>query len=58
MDALSILLLIRSDVTESDITRENLAESYYFERLDSDKFPLTYQTIDKYQRKDKNMVEK
>ena len=58
VEALGRLPLINSDVAESDITREHLAESYYFERLDSDKFPLTYQTIDKYQRKDKNMVEK
>ena len=57
-DALSRLPLIKSDVTESDVTREQLAESYCVDQLDGDTFPLTYRMINKYQRKDKEMVEK
>ena len=56
-DTLSRLPLINYDVTESDITREHLLESYCFDKLDIDPFPLTYQTIYKYKRKDKNQVE-
>ena len=54
---MSRLPLINYDVTESDITREHLLESYCFDKLDIDPFPLTYQTIYKYKRKDKNQVE-
>ena len=57
-DALIRLQLIDSDATESDITRENLAERYCVEKLDSNAFSLTYQTIDKYQRKDKELTDK
>ena len=57
-DALSRLPLINSDVTESNITREHLAESYCVNKLDKDTFPITYQTIEKNQRKEKNLVEK
>ena len=57
-EALGRLLIINSDVTKSDITSEHLVESYCVDKLDSDTLPLTYQTIDKYQRKDKELVEK
>ena len=57
-DALSRLPLINSDVTESNDTREQLSESYGVDQLDGDTFPLTHQTINKYQCKDKEMVEK
>ena len=52
-DALSRLPLINSDVTESNVTREQLSEIYGDEKLDGNTFPLTYLTINKYQRKDK-----
>ena len=56
--ALSRLPLINSDITESGVTREQLAESCDVDQLNGDTFPLTYRTINKYQRKDKNLVEK
>ena len=49
--ALSRLLLINFDVKQSDITRENLSERYCVKKLYSNTFPLTQQTIDKYQQK-------
>ena len=57
-EALSRIPLIDYEVTERDITREQLAEIYSVDQLDGDTFPLIYRTINKYQRKDKNMVEK
>ena len=57
-DALSRILLINSDIVESNITRKHLPEIYCVEKLYSKKFPLTYRTIDKNQRKDKNMAGK
>ena len=33
-------------------------ESYFVDKLDSNIFPLTYRTIDKYQPKTRNMAEK
>ena len=57
-DALSRLPLIKYDVIEIDVTREQLAESYSVDQLDGNILPLTYQTINKYQRKDKELVEK
>ena len=56
--ALNRLPLIKSGVTESDVKCEQLAESYGVDQLDGDTFPLTYRMINKYQRKDKEMVEK
>ena len=53
-DAFSKLLLINSDAIESGVTREQLAERYGVNQLDGDTLPLTHQTINKYQRKDKN----
>ena len=44
-DALRRLMLINSDVTESDVTRGNLEERYCFDQLDGDTFPLTHRTI-------------
>ena len=38
---LIIPLLIKSDVTESNITREKIAETYFVDQLDDDKFPIT-----------------
>ena len=58
MDAFSRILFINYDVTEINITRENLAERYFDDKLDSDTFPLTYQTIYKYQHKYNEVVEK
>ena len=43
--------LINYYVKEGYITREH-------DKLDSKKLPLTYQKIDKYQHKEKNLVEK
>ena len=57
-DALGRLSLIKSDVTESDITGEQLAEIYSANQLDGDTLPLTYQTINKYQLKYIDPVEK
>ena len=57
-DALSRLPVINSDVTERDVTREQLAESYGVGQLDGNTFPLTYRKINKHQRKDKELVEK
>ena len=57
-DALSRLMLINSCIKEKDTTTGHLSESYCVEKLDSNTLPLTYQTIDKYKRKDKNIVEK
>ena len=58
VDALIRLPLINSDVTEREITRESLAESYCYDKLYRDTFPLTYLMIDKNQHKDKNLTEK
>ena len=57
-DTLSRLPLIKSDVKEINFTREKVAESYGVDQLDGDIFPLTYQTINKYQCKDKELLEK
>ena len=57
-DVLIRLPSINSDIKESNITRGNVSESYSVDKLDIDTFPLTYQNIDKYQHKDKNMVGK
>ena len=52
-DALSMLPLVNYDVKEINITREHLSEIYCVNKLDSNKFPLEYQKIDKYQLKEK-----
>ena len=57
-DTLSRLLLIISDVTESDITRETLSDTYRVDKLDDNTSPLTYRKIYKYQQKDKELVDK
>ena len=44
-DTLSRLLLIISDVTESDITRETLSDNYRVDKLDDNTSPLTYRKI-------------
>ena len=56
--AFSRILLINSDLKQSDITRGNLAEMYCVDKWDSNTFPSIYPTVYKYQRKDKNLVEK
>ena len=56
--AQSRLMFINSDITESDIASEQLVKSYGVEQLDGDTFPLIHRTINKYQRKDKELVEK
>ena len=53
-DALIRILLIKSDVTEGKITRENLGDIYCVDKLDDNTFPLTYQMIEKHQRKKNN----
>ena len=58
MDDLIRLPLIKYDVKERNITRVDLAESYGVNKLYCDTPLLTYQTIDKYQRKEKEQVEK
>ena len=45
-------------MTESDDTREQLAESYGVDQLDGATLSLTRRTINAYQRKDKELVEK
>ena len=57
-DALSMLPLINSDVKESNITREHLLKNYCVKKIDSNILPLGYQTIDKYQHKYKELVDK
>ena len=57
-DSLSRLPLINSDAIESNISRKYLSECYCVDKLNSDTLPPTYQTLDKYKLKDKNMVEK
>ena len=44
-DALIRLLLINYDITESNITREHLAEIYCVDKLYSNTFQLTRRTI-------------
>ena len=51
------LLLIHSDIEECNITLDHLAYRYCVKELYSNPYTLTYQTIDKYQRKEKNPVE-
>ena len=58
VDTLSGLPLIKYDVKKSDVTREKLVESYGVDQLEGKKTPLTYQTINKYQLKDKELIEK
>ena len=48
-----MLPLVNYDVKEINITREHLSEIYCVNKLDSNKFPLEYQKIDKYQLKEK-----
>ena len=57
-DPLIRIPLINSGIKERDSTREHLTEIYCVNQLDGDIFPLTYRTTNKYQRKDKNLVEK
>ena len=45
-------------MTESDVTREQLAEGYGVDQLEGKTFPLTYLTINKYQRRENLLVEK
>ena len=56
--ALSRLPLIGADVTERDITRENLADRYCVKTFDGDEFPLLYQKIEEYELKDKELLDK
>ena len=50
--------LVNSDITEGGNTRVTLTGSYCVNKLYSDTFPLTYQNIDKYKQKDKELVSK
>ena len=50
--------IINFDVKEGSITRKILFNSYCVNKLDGRTSPLTYLKIDKYQRKDKGMVDK
>ena len=45
-------------MTENNNTRETLDEIYCVDKLDGDMFPLTNQTIDKYQWKYKELLDK
>ena len=51
VDTLIMLPIINSYVKDSSITREYSAEICCVQKLDSNTFSLTYQTIDKYHRK-------
>ena len=48
--------MINFQVTKKKVTRETLSDSYCVNNLGSDTFPLTYQNIDKYQRKGQVLV--
>ena len=51
--------LVKYDNKEdSSIIKEYLAESYCVNKYDGDTFPQIYRMIDKYQRKDKELVAK
>ena len=56
IDALIMIPLINSDITESNITRETLYGSYFVNKFYGNMFPLTYLIIDIYQRKYKELV--
>ena len=58
VDALNTIPLIKSDVTESKIKMETLADSYCVDKLDISTLPLTYQIIWRYQQKEKWLVAK
>ena len=49
VDALTRIMLNKSDLTESSITRETLSERYYVDKLDGSTLPLIYRMIDKHQ---------
>ena len=49
---------MNSDVTERNSTRGTLDESYCVNKFDGNAFQQTYQIIDKYQWKDKELLEK
>ena len=53
-----MILLIDSDIKERKSTRETLAASYCVYKLDNSMYPLTYQMIDKYEHKYKELVAK
>ena len=55
---LNRVLLINSYIIEINITRGNLSERYCVDKFYSDAFSLTYLMIDKYKRKDKELVDK
>ena len=57
-DDLRRLQLISSEITERNIEREILSEIYCVDKLDGNIFLLTYQMINKYQGKDKELVDK
>ena len=56
--SLRSIILIHCGVTESNIIRKILNESYFVDKLDCNMFPLTYYMIDKYICKDKEQVDK
>ena len=47
-DAFGGIPFINSDIKEIVITRENLSEIYFVDKLDGDTFSLTYLMIYKY----------
>ena len=55
--ALIRIMLIKSDITDIDITKENLYEIYCLDIFDGNTFQLSYRMIYKYQNKDKELVE-
>ena len=55
---MSRIPLIKSDVKEIEITRENSSKRYDDKKFDSNTFPLIYQMINKYERTDNDLVEK
>ena len=54
-DDLSRISLINSDIKESKIPREHLAERYCADELYSNTFTLKYKKMYKYQHKDNDM---
>ena len=50
-DTLIWIMLIKSDIIDSEITGETWSNSYFVDKWYGGMFPLTNQNIDKYQQK-------
>ena len=45
------VLLIKSSISDSNLTMKNLSEIYWVDKMYGDTFPLTYRMIYKYHHK-------